>query len=250
MLDKFLGYGLPYVIYSVEGLLFLFLLRHGQWKRQLGVWLYVFSLVAVDGGIRHYVLHHYGLHSDQYAFCYWISDVILTLGAFALVCSFFRRACKQMETWHIIRLSLIVVFILVTFISFFSLFRNYQGLLHSFKFIEGFEQNLCFACLVLNTLVYIMLQQNGNADERLGLFVCGMGIQFAGPTASLALLHVTLGQRSVYSLFSYIVPFCTLAMLLVWFFAVSGYQASNATNSRYLGARHNVPSLAEAGGFE
>jgi hypothetical protein len=247
MLDKVLGCGLQYMIYGVEGLLFLLLLRRGQWKRQLGVWLYVFSLVAVDGGIRPYVLYKYGLRSDQYAFCYWISDVTLALGAFALVCSFFRRACQRRETWHTLRLSLVFVFILVALISFFSLWGNYQELLHSFKFIEGFEQNLYFTCLVLNTLLYIMLQRIESADQELGLLVCGMGIQFAGPAASLALLHVTLGWPAAYSLLAYVMPVCTLGMLLVWLYSITAAQKDATEGSP---SPMRVPILAEAAGVK
>lgn len=247
MLDNLLGYGLQYAIYGLEGLLFLLLLQRGQWKRQLGVWLYVFSLVAVDGGVRPYVLYRYGLHSDQYASWYWISDVILALGAFTLVCSFFRRACQQRETWHTLRLSLLFVFILVTLISFFSLSRNYHELLRSFKFIEELEQNLFFTCLVLNTLLYILLQQIGSADEQLGLLVCGMGIQFAGPTAGLALVHLTVGGQWAYLLLHHIAPLCTLGMLLIWMYAVRRFTTLKEPAYRASGHRGRVPALAGAG---
>ncbi len=62
-------------------------------------------------------------------------------------------------------------------------------------FIVEFSQNLYFSCLVLNTLLYVMIQQLAIDDDELGLLVCGMGVQFAGEAACLALLHLTLGEN-------------------------------------------------------
>lgn len=223
MLDKLLESGLQYTIYALEAALFLLLLRRGQWKRQLGVSVYVISLLAVDALVRPYFLYRYGFESDPFAYCYYLTDVLLALEAFAILCIFFRRACSE-KWWHFLRLFLAVVFVLVAVISYLSISRNYtQFIQHGF--IYEFEQNLFFTCLVLTTLLYVMLQQVSSTNDQLGLLVCGMGIQFAGPTASLALVHLTLGQQSpywqvAYSLLHHIAPLCSLGMLLTWIYAV------------------------------
>jgi hypothetical protein len=69
-------------------------------------------------------------------------------------------------------------------------------------------------------MLYILMQQIETADDELGLLVSGVGIQFAGPAASLALLHLTLGHASSKFLVQLIMPLCTLGMLLTWFYAV------------------------------
>jgi hypothetical protein len=74
---------------------------------------------------------------------------------------------------------------------------------------------------VLNTLLYILMQQLNSADDELGLLVCGIGIQFAGPAASLALYHLTGGPPYIRSLTYLVIPACTLAMLLIWFYAIA-----------------------------
>jgi len=84
-----------------------------------------------------------------------------------------------------------------------------------------FEQNLYFTCLVLNTLLYLLLQQTHSADEELGLLVCGLGIQFAGPAASFALVHLTSGEAYATSLNHFLGQLCTMGMLLTWFYAVA-----------------------------
>lgn len=241
MLDKLLGYGLQYAGYGLEVYLFVFLLVRGQWRRQLAVSLYVFSLLAIDGVARPFVLYHYGFESDQYAYCYWLSEVPLLVAAFTLVCAFFRRACKQeKKMWQLVRLFLLFVLILIVTISFFSISRNHTNLLHDF--IYEFEQNLSFTCLVLNTLLYIMLQQIDSADEELGLLVCGMGIQFAGPAANLALRYIIVGRDAALSLFNYMAPLCTLGMLLIWIYVVSRKPQEAAVALRSHGRK--LPALA------
>ena len=54
MLERLLDYGLQYTIYTLEVVLFVSLLRRGQWKRQLGVAVYVISLLTVDALVRPY----------------------------------------------------------------------------------------------------------------------------------------------------------------------------------------------------
>jgi hypothetical protein len=240
MLDKFLAYGLQYTGYALEVGLFVLLLRAGQWKRLWGVSVYLVSLVAVDILARPYFLHHYGLSSNPYGYCFWLTDVLLALEAFGLLCIFFRRACTK-EMWHFLRLFLALVFVLVAAISCLYISHNYDGLLHNF--IYTLEQNLFFTCLVLNTLLYIKLQYAGSSDEQLGMLVCGMGIQFAGPTAGLALVHITSAPR----LFDHVGPVCTLATLLIWIYALRRFPTPEEPTYRAPGVRRGVPALAGVG---
>jgi hypothetical protein len=249
MLDKFLTYGLQYTIYILEAGLFLLLLRRAEWKRQIGVSVYLLSLLAVDALGRPYVLYRFGLQSNQYGYCYWLTDILLAVEAFGLMCFFFHRACAHdQELWRLLRTALIVVFVLVAGISYLVISYNYDRVQrHSDRFIYEFDQNLYFTCLVLNTLLYVMLQRIEHADQELGLLVCGMGIQFAGPAASLALVHVTLGWTGAYSLLGYVMPVCTLGMLLVWLYAITATQKDATEGSR---SPMRVPILAEAAGVK
>lgn len=214
------GYALQYATYLLEGGLLCYLLFRGHSKRLAGLTVYVGLLLAIDGVVRPYVLYTYGLTSREYWYFFWLTDVLLTLGAFLVVCIFFRRACARNEgIWHHLRRILLFVFVLVLGISSFSILENYKQFLTSF--VVEFEQNLYFSCLVLNTLLYVLIQQIRSADEELGLLVCGLGIQFAGPAASLALAHLTLGQNYSEGLVKFIMPVCTMGMLLTWFYAVA-----------------------------
>lgn len=221
MAERLISYTVQYGVYGAEVALLAFLAVRGQLKRLCALFSYLILLFLADGVGRPYVLYRYGVKSQQYAYFFWLSDVLLALGAFLLVCSFFRRSCTHEKSmWRFLRLFLVFVFILVFGISCLSLSRNYSHLYSAF--IVEFSQNLYFTCLVLNTLLYLLLQQLECSDDEMGLLVCGMGIQFAGPAASLALFHLTAGQQAyARSLATFIMPMCTLGMLLTWSYAVT-----------------------------
>jgi hypothetical protein len=232
------NYGLYYTIYFLEVGLFLFMIYHGRWRKLSGVFLYLVALLGLDGVVRSYTLYHYGLQSRQYAYAFYLSDFFLVLAAFMLVCSFFRRACVQeTKLWQHLRLVLPAVFILVVGVTAFSLAGHYDNLFTSV--LLEFEQNLYFTCLVLNTMLYLLMQQIASPDGELEMLVCGMGIQFAGPAAGWALARLTPAADLAPPV---IMPLCTAGMLLIWFYAMA--HPSKAADK--LAAKGKFPMLAPA----
>lgn len=212
--------GLQYTVYVLEVVLVGFLVWRGHFRRLAGLSLYLIGLLLADALLRPIILYRYGLASSQYAYVYWLSDAFLELTAFVLVCVLFRRACSDKpKLWENVKRVLGFVLILVVGVSLFSLSSHQDQLLT--RFIIEFEQNLYFTCLVLNTLLYILLQQTDSADEELGLLVCGFGIQFAGPAATFALAHLTPGWPLSSTIANSLGQICTMGMLLTWFYAVA-----------------------------
>jgi hypothetical protein len=210
---------LSYAGYILEAGLLVYLLARGHAKR---LWELVFYLVMSLSVIaaRSYTLRHYGLDSSQYWNSYWTTDLLLVLAAFVVVASFFRRACSQNgEMWQFVRLLLGAVLVAITIVSFFSL-SSHKDKVFSL-FIVQFSQNLYFASLVLTTLLYLMTLKMEVADDRLGMLVCGLGIEFAGPAAGLALFYLARGAELSRLVGVYFFPLCDIGMILTWFYAVS-----------------------------
>jgi len=209
---------LQYAGIAIEAALVLYMVWTSQWKGQGGIPLYLTSLLCAQL-TRAYTLHAFGDSSPDYFYVYWSTDLPLVISAFLLVCFLFRRACRHEEKmWKLVRLLLFFVFVLVVGISGLCFSRNYSNLITGF--IIEFNQDLYFACLVLNTLLYLLLQYIESVDDQLGLLVCGVGIQFAGPTATLALLHLTSGVPFAQSLTTSMMRLCSFGMLLVWAYAI------------------------------
>ncbi|HEV2493520.1 MAG TPA: hypothetical protein VG204_10685 [Terriglobia bacterium] len=221
MINAVVGDVLQYGDYLLEVVLVAVVVYRGLWRRLPGVSLYLLSLVALDTIGRPLVLYRFGFHSTEYWYTYWITNVALQLAAFLLVCYFFRSACANEERlWHVLRLALPLVFLLTVALSVVPI---WQGRLSKMNmdFVAQFEQYMYFACLVLNTLLFIMMQYVEVADGRLPLLVCGLGLQFAGPAAGMAVVVLTGAQGFAKSLVSHIDPLCTLGMLLAWLYAVT-----------------------------
>ena len=220
MVERLAIVGLQYSVYILEFALVVYLLVKGHLRRLSGIFVYLCGLFLIDAVGRPFVLYRYGFHSAQYGYAYWLSDAFLELTAFVLVCVLFRRACQEKpKLWESVRLLLGCVFVLVFAVSLFSLSSHHDQLLT--RFIIEFEQNLYFTCLVLNTLLYILLQHTESADEELGLLVCGLGIQFAGPAGAYALIHLLPGWESATLVNDIIGQLCTMGMLLTWFYAIA-----------------------------
>ena len=212
------SYGFQYGCILIEAGLIVFLAQRSYGSRFDSVLLYLSCLLAA-GVARSYTLHRYGYHSAQYSYVYYTTDFLLVISLFVLVCLFFRRACLHQEKmWRFVRLFLAFTTVLVVGISGLSFSHNYSRLF--LEFVTEFNQNLYFTCLVLNTLLYLLLQYIDSTDDQLGLLVCGVGFQFAGPTATLALLHLTAGVRFAQSLTFSVMPLCTFGMLLLWGYAI------------------------------
>lgn len=231
---------LCYAGYILEAGLLVYLLARGYAKSLWELAFYL-SMSFGIGAVRMYTLAKYGLASSQYGNLYWTTDLLLVLAAFVLVASFFRRACSQnQDMWQFVRLLLAAVIVSIAVISYFSL-SNHQGKLFSF-FIVEFSQNLYFASLVLTTLLYLMTLRMDLADDRLGMLVCGLGIEFAGPAAGLALVYLTNGAEISRVIGVYFFPLCDIGMILTWFYAISRVPAlANVPRGRAEAA----PSFAE-----
>lgn len=226
-MDKVLVDALQYASYAVELTLIVVLFTRGRWKQYRSLAFYFLGYVALDTLFRPTVLYVYGFTSLQYRYVYWISDVVITLGAFILICLLFRRASlEKPEAWSFLRSMLGAIFVIIAFISYSSIASHYDHLFS--RFIIDLQQNLYFACLVLNTLLYIMLLQWDSKDEQLSTLVCGLGIGFAGPAANMALMYLTPGGRDAGILLTLIIPLCSIAMCMVWLYALSSKVTENA----------------------
>lgn len=220
MLSLLLSHGLQYASYALEVALVAAILLRGWWRKYPALFIFTAAFAFIDAILRPTVLYSYGQSSLQYIYCYWTTDLGLTLGAFLLICFFFRRACaRNQELWPTLRTMLISVFVLVGFISCLTMSRHYSAL--GWSFAVELSQNVYFACLVLNTLLYIMLQYVDCADEALGLVVCGLGIEFAGPAAAMALAHIMSASAGSREFASLVIQFCNLGMWLIWIHAAT-----------------------------
>jgi len=246
MLDQLLTVGLQWGGYAFQVLLLGVLLARGHRKRLAGVCLYLVLFLLLDGMARPYALLHFGRHSPQYYYVYWLTDVILTVLAFALVCGFFRRACaSNVKMWHNLRPVLGFVFILLVAISYLMIASKFRTLYSLYYWINQFQQNTYFACLVLTTVLYILMQRSEVRDEELSMLVCGMGILFAAPAAGLAGQGLLPKSGYVDILLSHLDQLCMLGMLFTWWYAITRLPHEGTVRVHVPAGRAGLESFSE-----
>ena len=220
--------GLQYGGYALELSLLILLLSPKHIKRFPALCAYVGALFGLDAVGRGWVVQHYGGSSMApsteayriYYYSYWLTDLVLALGMYLLVCAFFRQACQERPAWwEFIRPTLKWVLLLVIASSAVALKVNFHNLFS--KFIYEFSQDLYFVCLVLNTALYLMLQHFKRGRDPLTLLVCGLGLQLAGQAGGSALLSLMPNQAASRMLMIYLSPFCFVGMMALWIFAIA-----------------------------
>ena len=221
---------LQYVGYALELALLVLLLSPKRLRRFPALCAYVAALFGLDALGRSWVLERYptnpatGAPSTVYFYFYYLSDFVLALGLFLLVCTFFRRACRDHEkVWDFIRPILSLILLMVTIVSAVALRTNF----HQFfgRYVFEFNQDLYFVCLVLTTVLYLMLQRF-KAGSDLNLLACGLGVQLAGPAAGSALASLTYATGHVGSgmVLKYLSPICFVTMMGIWIYAITRSQ--------------------------
>jgi len=238
--------GSRYAIYVLEVCVGALLVWRGTFRHLRVLCVYVSGLFLLDGVARSFVLNLYGISSTEYYHFYWLTDFALAVGAFLLVCALFQRACAHAQKmWGFVRWLLVLVFLLVGGISAVTLLNNYsQPASRHFAF--EFSQNLYFACLVLITLLYVMIQQYAIEDDCLSLLVSGFGIQFAGQAACFALLTLSPGGGYAERINDLVAPGCTLGMLLIWAYAIAKTPQEAPARLRASGERAWVGVAADS----
>ena len=244
--------GLQYAGYALELALLALLLSRKRLRRFPALCAYVAALFGLDALGRSWVLERYptnpatGAPSTVYFYFYYLSDFVLALGLFLLVCTFFRRACRDhQKVWDFIRPILSWIFVLLVMFSAVALRANFHNLLS--RYIFEFDQDTYFVCLVLNTALYVMVQQF-KAEGDLSLLACGLGVQLGGQTAGSALASLTYASGHVGSgmVLKYLSPLCFLAMMVIWLYAIarSPSEAERIPSERRLPQRDLVSQPA------
>jgi hypothetical protein len=245
MSERLLTDGIQYAGYLLELGLLLVLLRRGWGARLTCLCLYVAALFGVDALVRPWFLSHYGATSPQYYYSYWLTDGVLALGGFVLICALFMRACaRDPKAWAFVRPVLALALLFVLALSFFSI-HHHPGTERQarFSYFVLVSQNLYFTSAVLNTVLYLLLQHMKESDWQLHLLVCGLGLQYAGPAAISCLVHLSLARSpAAILLFQYLSPMCALGMLVVWLYAAMRRPGSAARRMGETGA--SIPVTA------
>jgi len=194
--------------YVLEAFLLLRLLYVDRWRENWSAMVFAVALVVVDAVVRPLCEQWYGTTSRVFFYTYWISDVVLLVLLFGVVCSFFPRSVRWVMLGFFAGMCALAAAVLRFGFSQIAASGN--------LFIYAFEQILYMCCLALDTALLVVGRCRGQCGISLRLFVSGIGIQTAGAAVILA-CWVYQYPKDNGSL-DYL-PLATMLMLAAWLLA-------------------------------
>jgi uncharacterized membrane protein YhaH (DUF805 family) len=162
-------------------------LARKSFLRYLFLNIYVaFSLIASVS--RFLVLRNYGQDSDQYVYCYFYTDLILTLALFVAVISLYSRVLNELKLKQFMNLVAGLLLIGTILFSYAVVARSAAGL--STGMAIELSQNLYFVGLILTFVLWGAVMKLRETRTRVVQFVLSLGLYFSAYAACYAMMNM------------------------------------------------------------
>lgn len=146
----------------------------------------IFSLVSSLS--RFLVLRSYGQDSDQYMYCYYYTDLVLTLALFVALISLYQRVFGELKVRQYLHWVAMLV-LLGTALFSYAIVDQSAGRLSTGFAIE-LSQNLYFVGLILTYILWGAVLKLRETRTRLVQFVLSLGLYFSAYAACYALVNM------------------------------------------------------------
>ncbi len=144
--------------------------------------------VVISSVTRFLVLRNFGQDSDQYMYCYYYSDLLLTLALFVALISLYTRVFGELKVKQYLYFVAMAVLLGTAIFSYAIVDRSSERLSTQFAF--ELSQNLYFVGLVLTYILWGAVMKLRETRTRLVQFVLSLGIYFSAYAASYALVNM------------------------------------------------------------
>jgi hypothetical protein len=146
----------------------------------------IFSLVSSLS--RFLVLRSYGQDSDQYMYCYYYTDLVLTLALFVALMSLYQRVFSELKVRQYLHWVGMLV-LLGTALFSYAIVDQSAGQLSTGFAIE-LSQNLYFVGLVLTYILWGAVMKLRETRTRLVQLVLSLGLYFSAYAGSYAMVNM------------------------------------------------------------
>ena len=147
----------------------------------------IFSLVSSIS--RFLVLRSYGQDSDQYMYCYYYTDLVLTLALFVALISLYLRVFSELKVRQYLHWVAMLVLLGTAAFS-YAIVDQSSARLSTGGFAIELSQNLYFVGLVLTYILWGAVMKLRETRTRLVQFVLSLGLYFSAHAASYALVDM------------------------------------------------------------
>lgn len=154
------------------------------------LFLNLYLLFSTTGSVARFaVLAHFGQDSKQYMYCYFYSDLILTLALFIALTSLYVRVFSELKVKQYLYSVAMVVLLGTAIFSYAVVDRSSDRL--STDLAYELSQNLYFVGLILTYILWGAVLKLRETRTRVVQFVLSLGIYFSAYAASYALVNMS-----------------------------------------------------------
>jgi len=187
--------------------------RRGVFRRYLALNLYMLASILVSI-IRLKILLAYGFGSAEYMYCYYYSDLLLTIGLYCALMTLYVHVFEDLGAEQYVRLGAVLLLLGTAGFS-FAIVQQFSTKILS-HFVVEVSQNLYFVGLVLTYVLWGAILKLRETRTRLIQLVLALGLYFSLFAASYALRNLYPGSRGVWD---YVTPLSGCILPLAWGYA-------------------------------
>lgn len=182
-----LEYGIWLICTLLEGAVVVCAIRSQSIRRYVFLNLYMgLSFLASVG--RYQYMRHYGMGSSEYAFFYYYSDALLTIGLYFALLNLYSLVFDEMKVERYLRFGAVLLFGGTAWFS-YAVVQQSSHLLFS-HFAYELSQNLYFVGLVLTYVLWGAIVKMRETRARLIQLVLALGVYFSAFAANYALQNL------------------------------------------------------------
>ena len=160
--------------------------RHAL-RRYIFLNIYMGSSLLVSVG-RYQVLHRSGLSSLEYAYFYYYSDALLTIGLYFALLNLYNLVFEEMKVERYLRLGAVLLLGGTAWFSYAVVQQSSHRILSHFAY--ELSQNLYFVGLVLTYVLWGAIVKLRETRVRLVQLVLALGVYFSALAANYALQNL------------------------------------------------------------
>jgi len=190
-------------------------------RRYLFLNLYMGLSFLVSLG-RFQVLDRWGQRSLEYAYFYFYSDALLTIGLYFALLNLYSLVFDEMKVEKYLRLGAVVLLGGTAWFSYAVIHESSHRILSHFAF--ELSQNLYFVGLVLTYVLWGAILKLRETRTRLVQLVLALGVYFSAFAADYALRNLYTNSEGVWQ---YVTPVlgCVLPAAWAYSFLLVGEEA-------------------------
>ena len=171
----------------LEGAVVVCAVKSRSVRRYLFLNLYMGLSFAVSVG-RYQYLRHYGINSSDYAYFYYYSDALLTIGLYFALLNLYSLVFDEMKVERYLRLGAIVLLGGTAWFSYAVVQQSSHRIFSHFAY--ELSQNLYFVGLVLTYALWGTILKLRETRARLIQLVLALGVYFSAFAANYAMQNL------------------------------------------------------------